>query len=134
MAETQPTEIPLILKFSSYFQKRLFLTHLYITNNHLHTSLCIWKGIPIQRFSELLFHLFLRITTINVVILTDVIDLSHQVIEFGEDRDDGYCEMLIWTWKMGRQKPFLALIVSENAVSSGNRALFRTKQNLSTQN
>ena len=34
--------------------------------------------------------------TIYIVILIDVIDLSHQIIEFGEDRDDRYCKMLNW--------------------------------------
>jgi hypothetical protein len=34
--------------------------------------------------------------TIDIVILTDVVDLSNQVIEFGENCDDRYCEMLNW--------------------------------------
>jgi hypothetical protein len=57
------------------------------------------KGIPVQWFSELLFHLFLRILTIDIIILIDVIDLSHQIIELGKDRDDRYCRMLIWDLK-----------------------------------
>ena len=51
-----------------------------------------WKRILVQRFSEFLLHLFLRISTIDIVILINVIDLSHQIIELGEDRDDGYCK------------------------------------------
>ena len=53
-----------------------------------------WKAILVQWFSELLFHLFLRILTIDIVIFIDVINLSHQIIEFGEDRDDRYYKML----------------------------------------
>ena len=53
-----------------------------------------WKGILVQWFSELVFHLLLRILTIDIVILIHVINLCHQIIEFGEDRDDGYCKML----------------------------------------
>ena len=34
--------------------------------------------------------------TIYIVILIDVIDLSHQIIEFGEDRDDRDCKLLNW--------------------------------------
>ena len=30
-----------------------------------------------------------------IVLLVDVIDLIHQIIEFGKDRDDGYCKILI---------------------------------------
>ena len=54
-----------------------------------------WKGIPVQWFSELVFHLFLRVLAIDIVILIYVIDLSHQIIELGKDRDYGYCKMLI---------------------------------------
>ena len=53
-----------------------------------------WKGILVQWFSELFFHLFLRILTIDVVILINVINLCHQIVEFGEDGDDRYCKML----------------------------------------
>ena len=53
-----------------------------------------WKGIPVQWFSEILLHLFLRFLTIGIVVLIHVIDLSHQIIELGKDRDDGYCKML----------------------------------------
>ena len=53
-----------------------------------------WKGILVQRFSELLFHLFLRILTVDIVILIDVINLSHQIIKFREDGDDRYYKML----------------------------------------
>ena len=60
-----------------------------------------WKSIPIQRFSEVDFHLFLRISAIGIVIVIDVIDLSHQIIELGKNRDYGYCEMLIWNLKDG---------------------------------
>ena len=55
-----------------------------------------WKGILVQWFSKPFLHLFLRMLTIYIVILIDVIDLSHQIIEFGEDRDDRYCKMLNW--------------------------------------
>ena len=34
-------------------------------------------------------------SAIDIVIFIDVIDLSHQIIELGKDRDDGCCEMLI---------------------------------------
>ena len=62
-----------------------------------------WGGIPIQWFSKFLFHLFLCISAIDIVILIDVIDLSHQVIELGKDRDDGHCKVLIWDFmRMGR--------------------------------
>ena len=60
-----------------------------------------WKGISIQWFSEPFFHLFLRILTVDIVVLVDVIDLSHQIIELGKYRDDGYCKMLIWNLKDG---------------------------------
>ena len=97
-----------------------------------------WKSKLVQWFSEPFIHLCLRILAIDIILQIDVIDLSHQVIEFGEDRDDGYCklEMLVWILKDGRYKPFPALAVSKKAVSNGNRgrALFRTKQNLSPQN
>ena len=55
-----------------------------------------WKGILVQWFSELFLQLFLRILTIDIVILIHVINLSHQIIEFGEDRDDRHCKMLNW--------------------------------------
>ena len=62
-----------------------------------------WRGIPVQWFSKLLIHLFLCISAIDIVILIDVIDLSHQVIELGKDRDDGHCKVLIWdSMKMER--------------------------------
>ena len=65
-------------------------------------DICMWwKVIPVQWFSKLLFHLFLRVLAIDTVILIDVIDLSHQIIEFGKDRDDGHCKMLIWNLKDG---------------------------------
>ena len=48
---------------------------------------------------------------IDIVVLIDIIDLSHQIIEFGKDRDDGYCKMLIWKLKVGRYKPFPVLAV-----------------------
>jgi hypothetical protein len=54
-----------------------------------------WIGIPVQWFSEILFYCLLRILAIDIVILIHIIDLSYQIIEFGEDRDDGYCKMLI---------------------------------------
>ena len=54
-----------------------------------------WKGITVQWISELLFHLLLRILAIDIVIFIDVIYLSHQIIELGKDRDNGYCKMLI---------------------------------------
>ena len=54
-----------------------------------------WKGELVQRFSEPPFHYFLRILAIKIVIFIDVIDMGHQIIEFGEDRNDGYCKMLI---------------------------------------
>ena len=38
--------------------------------------------------------------TVYIVILIDVIDLSHQIIEFGEDRDDRYCKMLNWNLEL----------------------------------
>ena len=95
-----------------------------------------WKSKVVQWFSEKFFHLCLRILAIDIILQIDVIDLSHQVIEFGEDRDDGYCRLLIWNLKEGRYKPFPALALSKKATSNGNRgrALFRTKQNLSPQN
>ena len=40
-------------------------------------------------------------SAIDIVIFIDVIDLSHQIIELGKDRDDGYCEMLIRHFKDG---------------------------------
>ena len=58
----------------------------------------------IQWFSEFTFHFFLRNLAIDIVIFIDVIDLSYQIIGFGEDYDDGYCKTLIWDsgiWKMG---------------------------------
>jgi hypothetical protein len=49
------------------------------------------------------FILFLRVKNnipqklLNlIVILIDVVDLSHKIIEFGEDRDDRYCKMIYW--------------------------------------
>jgi hypothetical protein len=94
-----------------------------------------WKFIPVQWFSELLFHIFLSSLSIDIIILIHVIDLIHQIIELGKNRNDGYCKMLIWDLKkkMGSKKPFPALAVSKNAISSGNRgrALSRKKQNLS---
>ena len=60
-----------------------------------------WKGIPVQRFSEFLFNLFLRILAIDIVILINVIDLSQKIIELSKDRDDGYCKILIWNLKEG---------------------------------
>jgi hypothetical protein len=48
---------------------------------------------------------------IDIVVLVDVIDLSHQIIEFGKDRDDRHCKMLIWNMKDGRYKPFPVLAV-----------------------
>ena len=95
-----------------------------------------WKGIPVQWFSEFYFYFFLRILAIDVVFFIDVIDLSHQIIEFSKNRDDGYYKMLIWSLKDERYKPFPALALSKNSVSSGNRgrALFRTKQNLLPRN
>jgi hypothetical protein len=65
-----------------------------------------WKGILVQWFSELFFHLFIRILTIDIIILIDVIDLSHKIIEFGEDRDDRYCKTLIWNLKDGARETF----------------------------
>ena len=59
-----------------------------------------WKSKLVQWLSELFFHLFLRILTIDLVILIDVIDLSHQIIEFGEDRNYRYCKVLIWDLKV----------------------------------
>ena len=50
----------------------------------------------VQWFSELFLHLFLRILTIDIIVLIHVINLSHQIIEFGEDRDDRHCKMLNW--------------------------------------
>ena len=43
---------------------------------------------------------------IDIVVLIDIIDLSHQIIEFGKDRDDGYCKMLIWDLKDGAIETF----------------------------
>ena len=60
-----------------------------------------WKGIPVQWFPELLFHLFLRIITINILILIEVVDLSYQIIELGKDHDDEYCKMLFLDLKDG---------------------------------
>jgi hypothetical protein len=55
-------------------------------------DICLrWKFIPVQWFSEPVFHLFLRNSAIDIVIIINVIDLSYQIIKFGEDRDDGYC-------------------------------------------
>ena len=65
-----------------------------------------WKGTLVQWFSEHLFHLFLRPLTINIITLINVIDLDHQIIEFGKDRDDGYCELLIWELKDGAIETF----------------------------
>ena len=62
--------------------------------------------MPVQWFSELLFHLFLRISVIDIVILIHVVDLSHQIIELGKDRNDGYCKMLIWNLKDGATETF----------------------------
>ena len=95
-----------------------------------------WKGIPVQWFSEFYFYFFLRILATGIVFFIDVIDLSHQIIEFSKNRDDGYYKMLIWNLKDERYKPFPALALLKNSVSSGNRgqALFRTKQNLLPQN
>ena len=95
-----------------------------------------WKSKVVQWFPEPFLHLCLRILAIDIILQIDVIDLSHQVIEFGEDRDDGYCKMLVWILKDGGYKPFPALAVSKKAVSNGNRGreLFKTKQNLSPQN
>ena len=62
-----------------------------------------WRGIPVQWFSKFLIHLFICISAIDIIILIDVIDLSHQVIELGKDRDDGHCKLLIWDFiKMER--------------------------------
>ena len=59
------------------------------------TDICLWWiFIAIQRFSEPQFHLILRILAIDIVILINVIDLSYQIIEFGEDRDDRYCKKI----------------------------------------
>ena len=33
---------------------------------------------------------------IDIVISIHVINLSHQIIEFGEDRDDRHCKMFNW--------------------------------------
>jgi hypothetical protein len=66
------------------------LTSTCLRSRHLH----VVKGIPVQWFSDLLFPL--HILAIYIVVLIDVIDLSHQIIEFGED---GYCKMLIWNLK-----------------------------------
>ena len=55
-----------------------------------------WKGILVKWFSEPFFHLFLRISTIDIVILIHIINLSHQIIEFSEDRDHRYWKMLDW--------------------------------------
>ena len=52
-----------------------------------------WKGVLVQWLSKLIFHLFLCNLTIVIVIFINVIYLSHQIIEFGEDRDHGYCKM-----------------------------------------
>ena len=99
-----------------------------------------WKGILVQWFSKPFFHLFLRISTIDIVILIHVINLSHQIVEFSEDHDHRYCKMLNWElefkWWSDGKKPFPALAVSKKVLSSCNRgrALFRTKQNLSPQN
>ena len=54
------------------------------------------KGILIQRFSEPFFHLFLHISSIDIVIFIDIIDLIHQIIKFGKYRDDRYWKMLVW--------------------------------------
>ena len=54
-----------------------------------------WKIISVQWFSKLHFYLFLCNSAINIVILIDVIDLSHQIIELCKDRDDRYYKMLI---------------------------------------
>ena len=59
-----------------------------------------WKSIPVQWFSEPFFHLFLRILTIDIVVLMDVIDLSHQIIEFSKYRDDGYCKIMVLIWNL----------------------------------
>ena len=54
-----------------------------------------WKGKLGQWLSEVSFHLFLCVLTIDLFIFIDVIDLTHQIIEFGKDRDDRYWKMLI---------------------------------------
>ena len=55
-----------------------------------------WKGILVQWFSKPFFHLFLRISSIDIVVLIHVINLCHQIIEFSEDRDHRYWKMLDW--------------------------------------
>jgi hypothetical protein len=65
-------------------------------------DICTWrKGIPVQWFSKLFIHFFLCILAIDIVVLIDVIDLSHQIIELGKDRNDRYYKMLIWDLKVG---------------------------------
>jgi hypothetical protein len=39
--------------------------------------------------------------TIGIVVFINVINLSHQIIELGKYRDDGYCKTLIWDLKDG---------------------------------
>jgi hypothetical protein len=58
------------------------------------------KAYPYNGFLNFFFYFFLRILAIDIVILIDVIDLGHQIIELGKDRDDGYCKMLIWNFKL----------------------------------
>ena len=43
---------------------------------------------------------------IDLIILINVIDLSHQIIEFGKDRNDRYCKLLTRNLKDGVMKTF----------------------------
>ena len=75
---------------------RLVYTLAQLTGPAFEADICTWwKGILVQWFSELLFHLFLCNLAIDIVVMIVVIDLSHQIVELGKDRDDGYYKMLI---------------------------------------
>ena len=67
-----------------------------------------WKGIPVQWFSELFFDFFLSILAIDIFVFIDVVDLIHQIIEFGKDRYDRYWKSVKFeTWTMGDRNLFL---------------------------
>ena len=63
-------------------------------NQHLPSKHISARGGKVYPYNGFL-NFFLRIFAIDIVVLIDVVDLSLQIFEFGKDRDDGYCKVLI---------------------------------------